>query len=226
MLHGAGVRTVACVLVVLVACSKNYHVDIPAPPSSMTPAERAQAFQHYRQRGQGVDWVTSCNRRRCSQVPVDLLLLNNGAEIRYADELRPILSPTSVAGRAALDIVDARRRRARWKQIAWGGFLGGLAAAVAGAKLDSDPLIYGGLGVMIAVPFVGVGGMVVNAWQITSDTRTVFAHYDQGLAERFNVCVNGYAIVACELSTPGAAAPGASPPPAEPDPALRSLRQQ
>lgn len=108
-----------------------------------------------------------------------------------------------------------------WKDIAWGGFLGGLLVGGIGAEFDSAPVARAGLSVMLVVPIVGIVGMVANRQSMKDDTKIVFKTYDQGLAERFNVCVNGLAMAACENNVPGAA-----PSEAVADPALRSLRQR
>lgn len=217
-----GVRWLGlCALFVGIGCGRNYHVDIPAPPPNLSPQQRVAAYQALRQGGSGVELTTSCQRGTCSTRHEEILILRDGTEIREADDLLPILSPTSVAGRNARKVADSRHRITIWKRIGWSGFVGGIALIVVGAKLDSPTVAQVGLGTALGIPLVSIGGTSINEWRISRDTAEVFGHYDQGLAERFGVCVSGLAMVACELNTPGTA-----PPPPEPDPVLRSLRQK
>lgn len=212
----------ALAVAVVAGCRPNYHVNIPPPPASLTPDQRVRAFQNYRQGGSGVEWTTTCsNRGGCVTSSRPVIVLRSGAEIRHAEDLIPILSPTSIAGRAAHEVAAAQRRKARWRRVMWGSLLGGIALLVVANKLDSFELGVAGAAIAIGGPVVGLGGSIANSWDIDRETKTVFANYDQGLAERFAVCVNGLTMVACESNTPGS-----PPPPAEPDPALRSLRQR
>ncbi len=209
------------VALVVVGCG-NHHVRIPPPPAGLTPEQRVQAFQQYRQGGSGVEWTTRCSANgACTTTSRDVLLLRDGTEIRHADDLLPILAPGSRAASAAQEVADAHGRQRRWKRIGWTLFLGGVGLIVAGAVTDTPELTGAGLLLGISSPFVAVTGMWVAGWGIGESTKAAFAGYDQSVAERFNVCVNGLAVVPCERNTPGS-----PPPPVEPDPALRSLRRK
>jgi hypothetical protein len=217
-------KLVACSLV-MIGCLSDHHVAIQAPPPNLTPDQRVAAYQSYRRGGEGVEIETSCTRgvyggSNCSTQKYDLLLLRNGAEIREADDLLPLLPPNSVAARGAREVADAHRGQRRWRNIGWGVFLGGVGLIALGVKADVPDATGGGIVAVVASPFVAIIGILVAGRGIKDSTKTTFANYDQALAERFDVCVNGLAVVACENSTPG------NPPPPEPDPALRSLRQK
>lgn len=209
--------TYAFVACYVIGCNTSHHVNIPAPPPNLTPEQRMQTFDTYRQAGRGVEWTTTCNGG-CMSSSEDILILHNGMEVRRPADLLPILAPKSEAAHEAEQARAAEDRSSRWKHVVFAGFVGFLVVTGVGFHYESEPLlalgIAGGFGTMIA----GGVGWAINDIEAGRHTKAAFGHYDDGLAQRFNVCVNGLAVVPCEASTPG------SPPPAEPDPALRSLR--
>jgi hypothetical protein len=205
----------------VIGCSTNHHVNIPAPPASLTPEQRVQAFDTYRQAGRGVEWTTTCGKGGCMSSSEDILVLHNGQEVRHAADLLPVLAPDSEAAREAQAAQAAEHRSSFWKHITFAGFVGFLVVTGVGFHYDSDPLLVLGIGGGLGTMLGGGIGWVKNDIEVTDRTKTVFAQYDESLAKRFEVCVNGLAVVPCESSTPGA-----PPPVAVPDPALRSLPQK
>ena len=207
-------------LVLLVTGCFNRHVEIPTPPPDLTPEQRLIAFEQYREGGRGVEWTTTCGRHGCTTTSRNLLLLRNGSEIRYAEDLLPVLSPKTPAYRAAVTAQHARRRVRQFQLFALGGFLGGIGLVVLAVKAESLPIGYTGAVIMIGAPIAGVTGWIVNIVRGSVATNVVFETYDQSLAETLQICSQGLAVVPCDGSAPG------SPQPAMPDPALRSLRQR
>ena len=205
------------VLGLLVGCAGPPHVKIAAPPPALTGAQRTQAFEQLRPVGTGVETVTTCNRG-CTTSSTSLLLLNSGQEIRYAEDLLPVLPEASPAAAAARDVGTARGKATRMKRIGMlmiGGFF--LGSVIAFSNENDTLMIFGVAGALAGIAVFIAAGVKYDG-EINEKTKVVFDGYEQNLATRLNVCVNGLAIVPCDEAT--------GPVPAEPDPALRSLRQR
>lgn len=67
---------------------------------------------------------------------------------------------------------------------------------------------------MIGLPFAAIVGCIANDWSVRDATKTVFANYDQSLAQRLDLCVNGLDMVPCESNTPGTPPSDPAPDPA------------
>jgi hypothetical protein len=218
----ASVRVLLLSFVVLgaIGCGKP-HVHIPTPPPQLTPDQRVAAFKKYRQAGEGVEIISNCGIGGCKSSTTDLLLMGDGTEIRYAEDLLPLLPSDSPAASAARDVDTARRKSKRLARIGMLMFGGCFIGSMVAFSEENDPLMalglagaLGGFGLWIASSFIYDG-------EINRKTKLVYEGYDQGLATKLDVCVNGLTVVPCEQSVPGEL-----PPPTEPDPALRELRQK
>jgi hypothetical protein len=218
-------RIVGCIVMVgVTGCFASSRVDIRPLPASMTPQQRVEAFQYYRRGGQGVEYITQCTGGRppgCLTHSRQILVLNDGTQVKEAGDLLPLLEPNSTAGQAAQRAARARARHTKWRRGSWGTMIGGLALMYVGLRMQSRAVGYIGAGVAFVGTTICIGGMGINGREINEESRLAFAHYDQGLADRLRLCVHGLAMVPCESHVPGA------PPPAvAPDPVLRSLRQR
>jgi hypothetical protein len=214
----SGVR-ILVLLALLAGCGDKPHVNLAAPPPNLGSDQRVRAFEQLRPVGSGVETVTTCNRG-CTTESTNLLLLASGQEIRYAEDLLPVLPEGSATAVAAREVGAARHRAKRLARIGLLMFGGFFVASIVGFANENDPLTYGGLaGSLTGLGLFGYSAFANRALQEKS--KVVFDGYEASLATRFNVCVNGLTVVPCELSVPGA-----PPPEATPDPALRSLRQK
>ena len=204
----------------LSGCGGKPHVTLQAPPANLTPEQRVHAFQTLRRGAEGAEIRTTCGRGGCSSSTTELLFLRNGTEIRYAEDVLPVLPADSPAATAARDVGSTRQRSKRWARAGWLMFVGGFVVSMVSFANEKYPFMYAGLATTVGgIGVIGYSGFVFDR-EVNRKTRFVFDHYDQGLAARFDVCVNGIAVVPCEVS-------GGLPPPAvEPDPALHELRQK
>jgi hypothetical protein len=214
-----GVR-VLLLLALVIGCGGKPHVNIAAPPPNLSIEERAHAFDQLRSVGSGVETVTTCNRG-CTTTSTDLLLLKSGHEIRYVEDLLPVLPEGSPAAAAARDVETARHKAKRLRRIGMLMFTGFFVASIVAFANENDPLTYLSLGGALTGFGLFAASGVIYDREIKEKTKFVFDGYDQSLATRFNMCVNGLTVVPCEQNVPGE-----TPVNAEPDPALRSLRQK
>jgi hypothetical protein len=207
-------------LVFAIGCGGKPHVTLRAPAPDLTPGQRVQTFHQLRTEATGVEWTTTCNRG-CTTTSASLIRLSTGDVVRYAEDLVPVLPADSPAAAAARDVGTARRKAKRMGRIGLLMFAGGFITSMVGFSKENDPVMYLGLAGALGGFGLFIAGSVMYNGEIKDKTKLVFDSYDQNLAARLNVCVNGLAIVPCEQSVPGAV-----PAHAEPDPALRELRQK
>jgi hypothetical protein len=216
-----GVRAVVVVLVLfaLLGCGGKPRVSLHPPLPTLQAEQRVLQFQALRRGAEGAEVVTTCGRGGCTTKQTEVLILRNGAQIWYAEDLLPVLPAESAAASAAREVASARRSMKRTGRIGMLMFVGGFVASMVGFANENDPLMYSGLAVTLGGLGAGAYTFVYER-RISRKTREAFDHYDEGLAANFAVCVNGMAVVPCEFS-------GGLPPPAiEADPALRELRQK
>lgn len=201
------------VVALLVACKP--HVNLVPPPPNATPDQRVQAFEQLHATSEKTTWTTSCRGGGgCSTTVEKTLYLANGTRVYHEEDLLPVLPPNSESAR---EVRAAQRARSR--QLAWG--LGGAGVFVASfivfAKTDpeSPGLV---LGVGFGAALVGAFMAYKYHYEAADHVGRANETYNAGLAETLRVCTQGYAIVACESSTPGAPTPPGStyypPPPA------------
>lgn len=205
-------------VVVLVAVGCGQHVELRPLPPALASEQRLGAFQQLREGAKAEETITTCfSNGGCASHTRPVLVLANGEEIREAEDVEPVVDPGSTAGIAVQKI----HHRKRIKHVIQAATV--LAVIVGGytlvkgferhdRDLDTAGAIIGVIG--------GLGGLfaiVIANDSIAEAQRTVFAHYDEGLAARLQLCVNGLALVPCEnRDSPGI-------PLARPDPALRAL---
>lgn len=144
---------------------------------------------------------------------IDELVLGNGESVVHADDLLPVVSPTSATARNGERARDARSSK-RWS------LLGALASIVVGSVLivdgvHTDPqtgiATVGsesdlGLAVMTIGTIVGAVGYVYFSYDEGRADRAAFATYDDGLRAQLQLCVNGLQVVPCEQLAPTATA--------------------
>lgn len=200
-------------MVLLVAACGHPHYTLSAPPPTAAPAERMQAFEQLRTSGRGS--VTTCSSHGgCTSS--EYLVLGDGREIWHPEDLEPVVSPRSDAHEAAERLRDIQANRRIWRDVFLVGLIGGIAAVVAGVKIDSRPVILTGELMVAGGLVLGGGGMLVDGFRAAGPKNVILDHYDEGLLQQLNLCVNGTFVFPCE-------APGTPPPP---DPVLRSLPQR
>lgn len=94
---------------------------------------------------------------------------------------------------------DARNYRHNNQLLAlggYGGLLGGIILALAGAGMGSKPIGYGGLGIAIGggicLPFANGQANKANA-----STARAYEQYDDGLRRKLDLCEEGERVVPC-----------------------------
>ncbi len=214
------VRVLLLVVLGLVACSTNHHIKVPPLPPQPTPQQRLDIWQHWHSRAAQTERVTTCSRVSCDTREHAIVVLEGGVEVRHVEDLLPIVAPDSTSARAAHEVLRLRDKRPKYNWIMGLGALVGTGVTITGAKEDSMAIAFSGVGIIAVTAIVGVVAKHFIDKDIDAATNRGLDAYNDSLAARLNVCVQGYAIVPCE-------APGTiSVPLVDPDPALQGLPQR
>lgn len=175
-----------CVVAALCASACGpHHVNLKAPTADAAPEERMKAYE---QLAPTSVRVTRFISKYGSSESVDSLRLSDGRRVYYAEDLLPVVHPSSQAAADILEIED-HAAKARYT------LLGGIAATVVGSVLMVVDLshqrrgvpFYGGavlgLGGVIAIPISSFFGA-----QASHARNSAFLNYDEGLRQRLDLC--------------------------------------
>lgn len=178
-------RWVGLVSLALVAC----HADLRLPPQPWRPDQRVAA---YNQLAATHERVYTSGNGASSRT----LIIGDGREIRYPEDLRPVVPPDSPTGRMARRAAEVGPK-SRWLLV------GGAASAFAGFVFtahaefaDGDTGIVGP--VLLAGGLVALGVGLYYHVVYSHATNNAYETYDDDLAAALHVCASGLAVVPCE----------------------------
>ncbi len=195
-------------------CASPRHVKLEAPSDSASDQERVKAFDKMRAVSQRETHITYTNQYGGvvgASRSVDYLQLNNGERVYYAEDLVPVLHEESAARKAAQrskDEYDAGKPYSTTGAVMMYTGLGVLAVSpllILGATdsetgdLDLTPM-WIGLGVGTVLSLAGLGVGLVGSSHMAEAARereTAFELYNEGLAQRLDVCVDDDVLVPC-----------------------------
>jgi hypothetical protein len=187
------------------ACSRP-HVTLPTIPPDLPPDQRVQVFNDLHATGEKTVTTTSCNGMGGCSTNVDkTLFLANGTRVYHAEDLLPVVGPESTTAGAVRDMQESRRKARVYSLISIASAVGFIGIVVFSFRGDNPGFSTPAeLGLLATGAGVLVGGF--GAWW---QTRQAVAHwadanegYNEGLAQRLNVCTNGLAVVPCETGVP------------------------
>jgi hypothetical protein len=201
----SGLLSIA-VVAMLASCATPGDLHLPLTP--LSPDERVALFNADRGESEVTKYYEDCDRKGnyCAENAYHTFPLNNGVEVIDPADLLPLVAPTSEAAKH----IHVREHDG-YVGIAWAAgalvsFFGGAAIATTGIVEDHDDH-RSGLGVaLISVgSVIAVGGLItglsiVHHYNVLSDAELVkiIASYDDGLAQKLNVCVDGLKVIPCE----------------------------
>lgn len=199
----------------LSACAAN--VRLPPPPAVTAPlSDRYAHYQRHRARNVQVTTVTALYRDgvvRTSSA-IDAISLENGATIERAEDLLPLVPPTSRAAERMRDAASYRAHTARagWTSVGMAGVatgllvLGGLRPSPVGDA--NTPMLITGVGFALGAVISGVVAALL--WSSHERARVdSFNLYDSAYREQLNLCENDQGIFDCDAPPPPR--PGRSP---------------
>jgi hypothetical protein len=190
------------VLVVVTGC---LHVDLRLPPQPMSPEQRVATYNTLHPTHETIFYSNKGSSR--------MLTLGDGTDVRYVEDLVPVVAPDSTTARNARSAAHHRNRSLWWS------IPGGLTAMVGGFMWFSPDENAGitnilGPGMFFAgLAAIGVG--FYHRFAYAGAQQRVHDAYDSDLAAHLNVCAQGLTIVPCEMLPP----PTQYPPPAQYPPA-------
>lgn len=208
----ARVRGLVVVVLALVACNPQPHVQLGPLPPNLPPMRRVQLFNDLHATFERTTETTSCsNRGGCSTSVQRTLYLANGTQVHHPEDILPVVAPDSAAARSVRTVQNAQSKRRIFTIIAVAGVIvGAISVKTAfdneevdfsgGTKLG---LIGGGLAFLVG----SIGGYYYYA-EATDAHGEANVQYNDGLARALDVCVRGLDVVACEAqSSPSTLAP-------------------
>ena len=179
------------------------HRDLRLPPEPWSPEQRVTT---YNQLAATHEKIVYSNKGSASRI----LVLADGREVRWVEDVLPVVPPDSTTARNARRAVQHRGQSAWW-------FLGGVITTITGVVMwgtaESDAAKIGGPLVTLAgVLAVGVG--FYHRYIYWHSEERAYESYDDDLAAALRVCVSGFGVVPCEAVAPPAPQP--PPPPGTP----------
>jgi hypothetical protein len=184
-------REVAIVVLVVAGCKP--HVTLVPPPPNATPEQRVQAFNQLHAVSEKTTWTSSCRSTGgCSTTVDKTLYLANGTQVHHEEDLLPMLPPESEPAREIHAAQHARSRQTTWALIGVGGMLGTFALL---ASMDHPGL---GLGVGFGIGVIGGFQAYKYHYKAADHVGRANETYNPALAQRLNVCVDGFHVVPCE----------------------------
>jgi hypothetical protein len=206
-----------CLGLVTTLLSACFHVELGARPAPRAPiGDRIAAYQRLRPRTVDREITVTTSKHGTSVTVESTLTLADGTTVTHADDLLPVLDPSSPAARAARASASARANK--WMFEIGGGVvaLGGLLYALGEPGGDpyeeiSDTQMRIGLGAVV----VGSIGILIGQFYFRRQEeqlrRSAFFTFDESLRGSLQLCVNGMNLVDCQAPThvgpPGALQP-------------------
>ena len=180
---------VACVLVLLASCGHG-HVSFPPVPPNLTPQQRVEAYN----RLVGTEERTFVSRNYSSHS----IVLANNLEVYYPEDLEPLVQPDSATARHIDASLRARHSRSMWKLAGYGLLLVGVVSWFATADSDTSGLkVVGPVITLSGIAALGVS--IYYGFVNKSETTDAYHSFNDDLATRFGVCVQGLNVVPCEM---------------------------
>jgi hypothetical protein len=196
------------VILALGACSSG-HLNLESPPANLTKEQRLKRFASLAPVGYRLELVDQCNAsggwKVCKpRVDSRSVLLADGREMRHAEDLLPVVAPSSKAAQHARAVKRAVRNQT------YSG-VGGIAVSLTGgfiwyeSRTDDAYNIKGndtGKTIGMTMLAVGVITAVVGSWIYHSRAERneleAFELYQDGLAEGLRICFADLKPFPCE----------------------------
>jgi hypothetical protein len=181
------------------------HVQLSAPPANSPAEQRAAAYEQLRPLSMHETHTTYVRGGAVvgATRSTDYLQLNDGRRVYHAEDVLPVVPPSSPAATAAEES-DSNASTATALTITAYGMVGaGLAISTVplltkepGEDLNLTPL-YIGLGVVVLamVPAILAGSFRRTA---NDEKATAFETYDAGLRRQLNLCERNQVVVPCQ----------------------------
>jgi hypothetical protein len=180
--------------VIMSAACARPHVQMNPPQPGISADERVAMFNALAGKTEITTWSRTCNGHGCTTSVEKTLVLANGTEVNYPEDLLPIL-PTDCE---TVNHVRASQE-AISKSHVW--TIGAVAAATASIVLFA----HGGTNGSDAVPLLFFGGAAIGAIGVyhyssvaTDEIGLAYRSYTKDLAERLAICAKGLEVVPCE----------------------------
>jgi len=195
------------------------HLSLAGPAPTAAPEARVAAYERLRPGGSNLT-LTAHNGQGGNADP-HFILRGHGQRVHYADDLVPVVAPDSATATTA--VRSGHNLRKALPRLRWGMglFVGGGLAAIGGGTtaLVTENGAYGYIAVAGAAAIIAGGVTMLSGFPAArlagNDRVSAFATYDGDLRHRLGVCVQGLAVVACDVA-PARATPPAPPAPRPP----------
>jgi hypothetical protein len=194
----------AALVLALAACGT--HVQLQAPASNITPAERVAMFKALERADQQTVAVSYNNGPW--HLHSSTLILANGTHVELPEDLLPVVPPDSETARTARASAATKHRAEVLEAIAYGAAIVGTALILTSA--DNDQLGVSEDTMFYATAFAAGIPYLVSQYEhreAIALRMQAFSTYTRDLGLRLDVCAHALEVVACET------APSAYPPP-------------
>jgi len=198
-----------CLALLVTAC--HGHVSLEAPPRNAPSDARVKAFRErlqpvtHEESAYAVAWTEDAGMTRFQlpDIPVDdHLLLADGTQVIYPEDLLAVLPPYSPAASAAADSRDDRRAGAWLNAGGWLLTAASLALVLVPPRVSNTSQF--DLGTMIGGGLLFSGGLVSfyigGTYERAAEQRKkeAFELYELGLLDHLGLCLDGAVMRACE----------------------------
>jgi hypothetical protein len=188
-------------VVVIAACTPQYHVQLPAPSPTITPDARVATFWQMRPRKEGVQTING------TVVNDTIMLGDNKTEVVSPEDLEPLVPVDSETMRYARASVRVRNKSNWLFRISVPLVIGG---ATTYTFVDGNVgLIGAGVALISLIPYMMSRSYAHDELALR---RRAFEAYPADLGRRLNVCAHVNQVIPCEAPLPQAAPPQATPP--------------
>ena len=182
---------VALAVVVLASCGHG-HVSFPTPPPTLTPEQRVGAYNQL----VGTEEHTVVSRNYSSHS----IILANNLEVYYPEDLEPLVRPDSETMRHVNASLRARHSRSMWRLAGYPLAIVGGLSWLATAGSDTAGTATKAVGpVLLLSGLAALGVSIYYDFVNRSETTDAYHSFNDDLATRLAVCVNGLAVVPCEM---------------------------
>jgi len=200
------------------------HIQFPPTPDRSASREtRVAAYNRYRPTEAMHTQHLTVNRYGqvlSASTSLNFVMLADGTQVAYPEDLSPLVNPTSVTAQAARESANFRAPAA-W--LYWGGAastLAGLALLIPAASASADEYDARGMRTpgddtlfwtSVAVMSTGLVAMLIGGLlgtRSSSERQRAFMTYDTSLRERLGLCGDGTQIGDCPNADASAAPPG------------------
>lgn len=208
------------------ACGGHVHLQLPPAPDRSAPREaRVAAYHRYRPTEAMHTHHLTVNRYGqvlSAATSLNFVMLADGTQVAYPEDLSPLVNPTSATVQAARESANFRGP-STW--LYWGGgaaTIGGMflfipAVVVAEDEYDSRGVRTPGdnslMWMSAGVVGTGLVAMLVGAllgMHASSQRQRAFTTYDSSLRERLGLCSDGIQIDDCPDADASAAPSGSA----------------